>query len=96
MGKYKIRISTTEPVLIDALQFDGTLSRWNEIQTTFPGIEAAGISYNETRNELILLNIATQEGSESVSSGDYIVKGPGGNYFPCKPDIFGKTYEAVE
>ena len=28
--------------------------------------------------------------------GDYIIKGVNGEFYPCKPDIFAKTYELVE
>ena len=28
--------------------------------------------------------------------GDYIIKGINGEFYPCKPDIFKKTYEEVE
>ena len=27
--------------------------------------------------------------------GDYIIKGVNGEFYPCKPDIFDKTYEKV-
>jgi hypothetical protein len=27
--------------------------------------------------------------------GDYIIKGINGEFYPCKPDIFEKTYEEV-
>lgn len=27
--------------------------------------------------------------------GDWLIKGVRGEYYPCKPDIFEKTYEAV-
>lgn len=27
--------------------------------------------------------------------GDYIIKGINGEFYPCKPDIFDKTYEEV-
>lgn len=30
-----------------------------------------------------------------VSNGDYIIKGVNGEFYPCKPDIFDKTYEEV-
>ena len=26
---------------------------------------------------------------------DYIIKGVNGEFYPCKPDIFAKTYEKV-
>ena len=30
-----------------------------------------------------------------ASIGDYIIKGIQGEFYPCKPDIFEKTYELV-
>ena len=27
--------------------------------------------------------------------GDFIIRGVQGEYYPCKPDIFEKTYEEV-
>ena len=41
------------------------------------------------------LVIKTLEGDMHVSSGDYIIKGVQGEFYPCKPDIFAATYEAV-
>lgn len=41
-------------------------------------------------------DIVTPEGNMHVSVGDYIIKGINGEIYPCKPDIFEKTYEAVE
>ena len=40
--------------------------------------------------------IKTLEGEMQVSKGDYIIKGVHGEFYPCKPDIFAKTYELVE
>lgn len=31
-----------------------------------------------------------------ASFGDYIIKGVHGEFYPCKPDIFEKTYESIE
>lgn len=41
------------------------------------------------------LSIGTLEG-EQVSWGDWIIQGVAGELYPCKPDIFGATYERVE
>jgi hypothetical protein len=30
-----------------------------------------------------------------ASPGDYIIKGVNGEFYPCKPDIFAKTYESA-
>ncbi|AMS02209.1 hypothetical protein FDI84_gp56 [Mycobacterium phage Pipsqueaks] len=31
----------------------------------------------------------------SVATGDWIIRGVQGEFYPCKPDIFAETYEAV-
>lgn len=40
--------------------------------------------------------IETLEGRMRVSPGDWIITGVQGEHYPCKPDIFAATYEAVE
>ena len=37
--------------------------------------------------------IPTLEGDMKANIGDYIIKGVNGEFYPCKPDIFTKTYE---
>lgn len=37
--------------------------------------------------------IPTLEGVMRASPGDYIIKGLNGELYPCKPDIFEKSYE---
>lgn len=83
-----------KPVVIDAFQF-GVDPRpdWfcdkvtaNEIITHYDPIhpqETGAI-------------IKTLEGNMSAGYGDYIIKGVKGEIYPCKPDIFAATYEAVE
>lgn len=39
--------------------------------------------------------IQTLEGIMRAEFGDYIIKGIKGEIYPCKPDIFEETYEAV-
>jgi hypothetical protein len=41
------------------------------------------------------LYIRTLEGDMRALSGDFIIKGVNGEFYPCKPDIFKKTYEEV-
>lgn len=47
----------------------------------------------QTDKEII---IHTLEGDMLASVGDYIITGVNGEQYPCKPDIFEKTYEPVE
>lgn len=39
--------------------------------------------------------IETLEGDMEASYGDFIIKGVNGEFYPCKPEIFEKTYEKV-
>ena len=40
--------------------------------------------------------IDTLEGGHIVCPGDWIIKGVAGEFYPCKPDIFKKTYEKIK
>lgn len=40
--------------------------------------------------------IHTLEGDMKASVGDYIITGVDGERYPCKPEIFKKTYELVD
>ena len=42
------------------------------------------------------LLIHTLEGDHFASPGDYIIQGVAGELYPCKPDIFARTYEPAE
>ena len=41
------------------------------------------------------LAIQTLEGMQWVTMNDYIIQGVEGEIYPCKPQIFEKTYEPV-
>lgn len=41
------------------------------------------------------LQIGTLEGAHFCAPGDWIIRGIKGELYPCKPDIFAATYEAV-
>jgi hypothetical protein len=52
--------------------------------------------YPSYDNAKPVLKIPTLEGEMMASIGDWIIKGVNGELYPCKPDIFAKTYEKVE
>jgi len=41
------------------------------------------------------ISINTLEGVMRASLNDFIIKGVQGEFYPCKPDIFEQTYEAL-
>ena len=42
------------------------------------------------------LFLNTLEGTMHATPGDYVILGVNKELYPCKPDIFKKTYEKVE
>lgn len=42
------------------------------------------------------LVIKTLEDEMTAQKGDFIICGVNGEFYPCKPDIFEKTYEPAE
>ena len=42
------------------------------------------------------ISVPTLEGPVMASKNDMIIQGVNGEFYPCKPDIFDKTYEDVE
>lgn len=53
------------------------------------------IGFESSRgHEVVLIN--TLEGQMRAERTDWIIRGVQGELYPCKPDIFAATYEAVE
>ena len=71
-----------KPVVIEAIQWDGNQE---EIYDFLGGVE-----FRDGE-----LYIQTLEGQMHASKGDFIIKGIRGEFYPCKPDIFEKTYDEV-
>jgi hypothetical protein len=84
-----------KPVVIEAVQWDGTYSGVLKIKSQFTDIVDSSISYHEKNDSVGEWNIRTLEGSHIVSNGDFIIKGIKGEYYTCNPDFFKKTYEEV-
>ena len=42
-----------------------------------------------------VIYIETLEGKMKAEKGDWIIRGIKGELYPCKPDIFKKTYELL-
>ena len=89
-----------KPVEIEAIQFTGDNA--TEIQL-FIGkklrcnIPPYQMEYDyDIPNEAYNIIIPTLEGDMKAIKMDYIIKGVNGEFYPCKPDIFEKTYELVE
>ena len=98
-----------KPVIIEARQLAGGPAQWHEVyqwieRNTFGSFEpldviegrkpypASGVSIDPRDGRLI---ISTREGLHWADSGDWIIRGVQGEFYPCKSDIFEATYERV-
>jgi len=80
-----------KPVIVEAMQF--TDKTKDQVFCWIAGTQHYADS--DEKGEPVLV-IGTLEGDHTARVGDWIVKGVKGEYYPCKPDIFDMTYEAVE
>ena len=76
-----------KPVVIEAVQWTG--DNFDEVSEFTNG----ALRWDD---EGLWLIIPTLEGDHLARVGDFIIQGVHGEFYPCKPDIFEKTYERVE
>jgi hypothetical protein len=76
-----------KPVVIEAFQWNGQ---------DVPGYDMINMGTSGDGTYSTLLIIPTLEGTMYASLGDFIITGVKGEVYPCKPDIFEATYEAVK
>lgn len=85
---------TKKPVTIEAMEWDGTNTR---LVRHWMGEEGACVrEVEDHRERKRFLIIPTLEGNHEASPGDMIIRGVEGEYYPCKPDIFEKTYDIAK
>lgn len=88
------------PVVIEAFQLTkGVLDRtWKKINKNnlynFT-IREKNVGFILFGGEPIGLVIPTLEGNHDARIDDWIIQGVKGELYPCKPDVFKKTYEKV-
>jgi hypothetical protein len=87
-----------KPVVIEAMQFtdeEGGLASeivaWIERMLADDTTLTGPVAY-WTGNTIA---ICTLEGVMHAGISDWIIRGVKGEFYPCKPDIFDATYEAI-
>ncbi len=85
-----VRTFRKKPVEIKAIQWAG-----GNLQDCikFLGNSYGGYNADRTPNGKSELIVNTLEGFHKASKGDWLIQGVNGEHYPCKPDIFDKTYE---
>lgn len=88
MRKYK-----KKPITVEAIKF--TRENLEKIAKFTKG-EVNNFMIPKHPRGKMTVTIKTLEGEYTATEGDYIIKGVKGEFYPCKPDIFKKTYDLVE
>lgn len=89
-----------KPVVIECIQFNGNSNKM-EIEK-WMGKKLKYEVFSDSAYEAGMgapyfsLFIPTLEGKMRADPHDYIIKGVNGEFYPCKPDIFEKTYDVVK
>ncbi|MGW7734634.1 hypothetical protein [Bacillus velezensis] len=95
MTRYKKR-----PIEVEAFEYGTDWPDWfhDKVKSsdvvTYAGIIPSSDPFE--RSEGLWCEIKTLEGIMTAKEGDWIIKGINGEIYPCKPDIFKKTYEKVD
>lgn len=84
-----------KPVIIEAIQLLNNNSPIEECLKFIYNVFITDDDIETVKNDKHI-RIQTLEGDMKASFGDYIIKGVNGEFYPCKPDIFEKTYESIK
>lgn len=92
-----------KPVEVEARQWDGTAESAGGIINWLlsSGATASYVCSDPERcakhdgDTPHTIAISTLEGTMRADLDDWIIRGVKGEFYPCKPDIFAATYEAV-
>lgn len=96
MDKIEVTQWRKKPVVVEAMKYPGHTVTGVDTLLAFedwiePLAKAAGRWPLTYRGQSLI--IPTLEGDHEAKPGDYIIRGVSGEIYPCKPDIFAKTYE---
>lgn len=85
-----------KPVVIEAFRFYvDCIPDWFMDKVTINDITLHNCNYSCHSIDEAYCMINTLEGVMKGNGGDYIILGVSGEIYPCKADIFDKTYEPV-
>lgn len=82
-----------KPVVIDAVQITDEWFDADHPNDLIPCSSPGQRIIVDPRSRTV--DIETLEGTMTGNIGDWIITGVKGECYPCKPDIFAETYEAV-
>jgi len=76
-----------KPIVVEAVRyFANNQESWDAV---------CNLTFHQHSEPPMLFGIKTLEGEMTVSDGDWVIKGAAGELYPCKPEIFNRSYEKV-
>lgn len=82
-----------KPVEIEAMPFRFYLDAPDIVE--WIKSNGGSATYGQTETGPVQIHIQTLEGVMAADVSDWIIRGVAGEFYPCKPDIFGATYDPV-
>ncbi len=84
------------PIPVDAIEYrTGLEDGFDEVDTAVKaGLDMEHYVFPENMDRVPY--IITLEGKHYISKGDYIITGVDGERYPCKKDIFLRTYSPLK
>lgn len=77
-----------KPVEVEAMQFTG--DNYEEVISWADSDDVYRRTFESDRIEVV-----THHGLAQAEKGDWVVKGVDGEFYPCRPDVFEKTYHRI-
>jgi hypothetical protein len=85
-----------KPLMVEAFKWTGDREQTEDPVWIIEKIKNGMVYFIGERTDKCKMQIKTLEGTMTASIGDWIIKGINNEIYPCKPDIFEKTYEKVD
>lgn len=90
MGRFR-----KKPVVIEARRFETNNEAGDVNMNALVGWMNQGSATMRAWHNGTDIFVHTLEGQMRAEVGDWIIRGVAGEFYPCKPEIFEATYEAV-
>ena len=85
-----------KPVEIEAVQWTGfNVGEIRDFADGYVRFDVYDAAWEAADAAKAVFTLCTLAGDVPVDQYDFIIKGVNGEFYPCKPDIFAKTYEVV-
>lgn len=88
MEKFRMKPVMVRPRMVEAMQYTNNTTIYD-----LPAEQRGEQLRFCTDGDGEFISIKTPEGTMRADKGDWIIKGAGGEFYSCKPNIFEATHE---